>query len=528
MKKGLLGCAIIAATFLLVPVFCLANTKAPSYQNYPISAEKEIPNGEFTIYVMKDGGWQKVGNIPFDSYFRDKELSLPGNMGDGWKIRIKIEEKGGGAAHIDSAFLGGRPPVEVKDVSDGLKKLSKKDFDVIDAFGKSIEVVFVSPVSDKTLRLAARIEPVVNVGMPFQFPPGNLGKTIDTDSSFYTYKLDSVTGGIKMDGSMDEVKSRKPFFKEFSLAGSGHPSSYTYGWVWNDDKNLFVAIDFTGDNTMDGDKDYTKVYVNTDRGVKEFRISESETKWGRPAFSYTDKVPYQHKIYKFQIPLQEIVSEDTKKKDELLLAFSAYGTELFQCIDSYTLPSAVGPGMITVTSLTQGCYFTLINALSGNEVSTQDLIYTYPQGLVQFVLNCAIPCGTTQSSSMIKNQQDLAPIAPHVEVTFTGIDDISQTTIRKFGPTPDNTTNHWYSFEWDGTTGASQKSGSSFVANYVDGSRGDDDLNSTNMIIVDQIGPGQQQANIPTMTEWGMIIFLVIAGLGSIHFLTKRKERAGL
>ncbi|MBW2624308.1 MAG: hypothetical protein JRD68_15475, partial [Deltaproteobacteria bacterium] len=85
--------------------------------------------------------------------------------------------------------------------------------------------------------------------------------------------------------------------------------------------------DFTGDNTRDGNKDYAKVYVKTEAGLKEFKISEDETRWGTPSFTYTDKVAYQHKVYNFKIPLKELgVTKDKKIKD-LELAFAAYGTD---------------------------------------------------------------------------------------------------------------------------------------------------------------------------------------------------------
>ena len=51
-----------------------------------------------------------------------------------------------------------------------------------------------------------------------------------------------------------------------------------------------------------------------------------ETKWGNADFTYTDKVPYQHKVYEFAIPLKEIGITDSKNADELKLAFAAYGT----------------------------------------------------------------------------------------------------------------------------------------------------------------------------------------------------------
>ena len=55
---------------------------------------------------------------------------------------------------------------------------------------------------------------------------------------------------------------------------------------------------------------------------------------------------------------------------------------------------------------------------------------------------------------------------------------------------------------------------------FVDGQRGDDDI-TLNGTIVDQGGPGDM--GIPTMTEWGMIIFTMVAGLGAVYYLRRQK-----
>jgi len=65
-------------------------------------------------------------------------------------------------------------------------------------------------------------------------------------------------------------------------------------------------MDFTSDNTMDGNEDYTKVYVKTADGLKEFKASMNERKWGVPGFTFTDRVSYQHKVYEYAIPLHEL------------------------------------------------------------------------------------------------------------------------------------------------------------------------------------------------------------------------------
>jgi streptogramin lyase len=62
-------------------------------------------------------------------------------------------------------------------------------------------------------------------------------------------------------------------------------------------------------------------------------------------------------------------------------------------------------------------------------------------------------------------------------------------TYYKYGPTPNNHTDHWYQFMDDGNTGA-DIDGNQITLNFVNGDRGDDDLDSDNSIIVDVGGPG--------------------------------------
>ncbi|MEW6714632.1 MAG: hypothetical protein AB1306_06035 [Nitrospirota bacterium] len=272
-------------------------------------------NGEFEVSVFKDGNWQKTESLPFDQFFSEKRIETGSSAAEG-ALRIKITQKGGHAAHIDSVLLDNMPPLEIKGTDDPLimKKLSQKDFDVMDASGKEIELAFDSKEKASSLSISARIEGERISEAPFQYPLSNLYKKIDSKAKFYTYKLDA------------KEDDAKPFFKEYSVTGSGHPSGYTYGWVSNDRENLYVKIDFTPDNTMDGSKDYAKVNVKTEEGVKEFKVSVPETKWGKPDFTYTDKVSYQHKTYDFAIPFKELGINDAGKADEIQLAFSAYGT----------------------------------------------------------------------------------------------------------------------------------------------------------------------------------------------------------
>jgi len=292
------------------------------------SIDKMKPNGVFEVQVWQEDQWQEAGSLAYDKYFRTGTLDISRYSIGEETVKIRLIQKGGGAAHIDSVSLGGRPLEEVKGLQEvaALKKLSQKDHDVVNVSGETLELSFQASGEERTLKLVARVEGMSISATPFQFPLENLYRPMGVQSRFYKYHVNAEKGSLKIDGDLGEVLSTKPFFKEYSRTGSGHPSGFTYGWVRNDDENLYVAMDFTPDNTMDGSKDYAKVYAKTGNGLKEFKVSVPERSWGSPGFTYTDKVGYQHKVYEFKIPFSELGLKEREETQEMQLAFAAYGT----------------------------------------------------------------------------------------------------------------------------------------------------------------------------------------------------------
>jgi hypothetical protein len=72
--------------------------------------------------------------------------------------------------------------------------------------------------------------------------------------------------------------------------------------------------------------------------------------------------------------------------------------------------------------------------------------------------------------------------------------DATPTTYYKYGPTPNDPTDHWYEFMYDDQTlTGAEISGNVVTLHFVDGERGDDDL-SANGTIVDQ---GGQELPVP-------------------------------
>ena len=246
--------------------------------------EKMQPSGEYVIEVRDKDSWHKAGTVFCDRFYREQEVDIGRYASKGKEIIIRITQKGGGAAHIDAALLGNTPPTSVTgaDEKRALKKITQKDFDVIDAYQRSIELTFPPQSKEQKLTLIARIEGTTISKTPFQFPRENLYREMNEHSQFYRYILKRSSKSTKGKPGGDDITTAKPFFKEYSPTGSGHPSGFTYGWVAHDDKDLQVYLDFTPDNTMDGNKDYATVYAKTDKRPQGIQGINGREEVGQP------------------------------------------------------------------------------------------------------------------------------------------------------------------------------------------------------------------------------------------------------
>ncbi len=168
----------------------------------------------------------------------------------------------------------------------------------------------------------------------------------------------------------------------------------------------------------------------------------------------------------------------------------------FTLATSITIPAATGNGNITLTTSSPGCGFYNVSARTEAQVGN-DPDFNYPYGLVEFTLNCA--------------SADVTITFPG---TITGI-------YRKYGPTTpgDTSTTKWYPFNNVTINGSN-----TITLHLEDGQLGDD--TGVEGTIVDQGGPALPAAgtvDVPTMNEWGMIIFGCLAGLASALYLRRRK-----
>ncbi len=168
----------------------------------------------------------------------------------------------------------------------------------------------------------------------------------------------------------------------------------------------------------------------------------------------------------------------------------------FNLNNNVVIASATGTGNITLQTNSPNCGFYDVSVKTEAQVGN-DPQYDYPHGLVEFTLNCM-----------------------SADVTITFPNDVSSLPYRKYGPmTPGNPgTSQWYEF-----TNVT-KAGNQVTLHLEDGQIGDD--TGTDGVIVDQGGPGQPQQQpvaVPTMTEWGMMVFMLLAGLGAMYYLKRQR-----
>lgn len=140
-------------------------------------------------------------------------------------------------------------------------------------------------------------------------------------------------------------------------------------------------------------------------------------------------------------------------------------------------------------------------ATSGHGKSPPDLPpgYSFPHGLLDFVLQGGVP--GSPATIMIVYPSALP----------------AGTVYWKYGPEPGNAVPHWYQFP-------AVIAGNTVTLTITDGGQGDDDLNNTNGIIVDQGGPGVPGVlNIPTLSEWGMAVLSALMALFGLAWMRRRE-----
>lgn len=166
---------------------------------------------------------------------------------------------------------------------------------------------------------------------------------------------------------------------------------------------------------------------------------------------------------------------------------------------SASVQTATGTGTATFAAST-GCFQTLTAVSEGTIPSGGKPNLAFPHAFFSFKIGC-LAAGAT------------------VTITITLPSNVPVgTQFWKFGPTPDNPTNHWYQIPI-----GDDDDDNVITITITDGATGDDDL-TANAEITDQGGPGQPITPTPTPKPVGGVVtpvnklevlapYLALAGL---------------
>lgn len=271
--------------------------------------------------------WAERGVLHYGMHYQEKTLDLSKYLPDAsGQFRVRIRQQGMEAAHVESvALVGGanrylpESALHLGTSKDVVAQVLYQDNEVLDLHEAEMEVRWSGvPSGSANLRLAfnAREEILSNrKALPFSYP--------SEPERVYEYRLVD-NRPLVVDGNQTAQDGlTEPLFKAFSRPNTGHPSADVYGYVQSDAEYLYGALDFTVDNTMDGEKDWASMRVKTAGGWKEFRVTVSDRRYGSVGFIQTGMVHHTHKYYEFRIPLSEI---GAGAGDTVGIGFQAYGT----------------------------------------------------------------------------------------------------------------------------------------------------------------------------------------------------------
>ncbi|MFO7773176.1 MAG: right-handed parallel beta-helix repeat-containing protein [Dehalococcoidia bacterium] len=281
-----------------------------------VVADENEDQGFFGILVLRNGDWELQGELSFSDY---ETLHLPlGN--DAGQLRLRVTQHGQDGAYVDYIAVQkddtSYPPVSAVNIDSGedvLIKVLSSEYDVCNAWDSTLEIAWDNVPANTSLVMRAMQEDLgPGHGSPLFYPDIHSGQTL-------SYIL-ANDGGITVDGVLEE--STEPDFTVFWQPDTPHPDGYTYGWLHCDEGYLYAAVEVTADNTPD-EEDWGALYVMVNGELQEFRISCHDNQWGAIGFQYTSSVPYEHRIYEFQIALSEM---NARMGDEIEYGFGCYGT----------------------------------------------------------------------------------------------------------------------------------------------------------------------------------------------------------
>jgi hypothetical protein len=161
-------------------------------------------------------------------------------------------------------------------------------------------------------------------------------------------------------------------------------------------------------------------------------------------------------------------------------------------ISGTTAQVATAGGQVDLSVTGAGAGFTQARDLALADTPTNGLPdgTTFPYGLLATTLTCDVGAEITLAVTLP------APL-------------VSVHRLWKYGPTAANSAPHWYEISDSANVSGFASSSSSYTIKLTDGGFGDAD-GEANGRIVDPSGVGQNPADIPTLSEWAMILLMLL------------------
>ncbi len=268
--------------------------------------------------------WVERAVLHHGIYLEEQKVDLSDFLPDpDGELKVRIRQAGLEAAHVEHVSLlssGERllptSAVRLDTGQEALLEVRHQDNVLFDLHEAEMEVGWPAwePGGPFVLALGAR-EEVLSTRrvVPFTYPR----------TGAYRYTV-GEEGPMVVDGlqtSADDLGSA--LFGVQTRPVTGHPSAKVFGWVKSDGIDLYGALDFTVDNTLDGDRDWASLEVETASGWQEMRVTAVDQTYGIAGFTRTAPVHHAHKYYEFRIPLAEV---GASVGETLSLRFRAYGT----------------------------------------------------------------------------------------------------------------------------------------------------------------------------------------------------------
>jgi hypothetical protein len=164
--------------------------------------------------------------------------------------------------------------------------------------------------------------------------------------------------------------------------------------------------------------------------------------------------------------------------------------------------TADGSDYVTIAA-PNGTQFSGVQALPAPAPGTFSDLISFPYGLFRFTLSGGTPGGAVQVSLILSGSASID-------------------SYWKYGREPGNTTVHPYEFNLSGGTGA-RIMGNTVLLNFIDGLRGDDDLDGGNGTFVDDGGPVSTATDIPAISKEGMIVSIILLFLFACLIIRRRR-----